>query len=163
MDKKKPDDGHRPLKRESETPSYRTMEIILEEFKNAVQGFSYLVNLDWISLQGTMDDRMIDGLENGMVQKFEYTIELCWKLIKKFLLQEDGIDAKTPKQSIKEFYNAGYIDEDDYLVLVDMINDRNKLSHIYDGAEFRKILRRFSEYLKVFEKSIRVISERRSG
>lgn len=136
------------------------MEVILKEFKNAVQGFSYLVNLDWKSFQGTMDTRMIDGLENGMVQKFEYTIELCWKLIKKFLLQEDGIDAKTPKQSMKEFYNAGYVDEEAYLVLVDMINDRNKLSHIYDGAEFRKILRGFPGYLKVFEKIERVISEK---
>jgi len=59
---------------------------------------------------------------------------------------------------LKEFKNAvqGFA----YLVLVDMINDRNKLSHIYDGAEFRKILRGFPEYLKVFEKVERVISEK---
>ncbi|HLP48453.1 MAG TPA: HI0074 family nucleotidyltransferase substrate-binding subunit [Candidatus Kapabacteria bacterium] len=135
------------------------MEIIIKEFKNAVQGFAYLVNLDWKSLQGTMDNRMVDGLENGMVQKFEYTIELCWKLIKKFLLKEDGIDAKTPKHSVKEFYNIGYIDEEAYLNLIEMINDRNKLSHIYDGTEFRKILNRFPCYLKIFEK-VAVVVER---
>lgn len=80
------------------------MVIKLKEFKKAVNGFTYLVNVDLKSLD--LDERLIDGLENGKVQKFEYSMELCWKLIKKFLEQEDGIDAKTPKQAIKEFYMA---------------------------------------------------------
>lgn len=134
------------------------MEVKLKEFKEALENFSYLVNLDLRSLN--LDKRLIDAIENGMIQKFEYSIEICWKLIKKFLKQEDGIDAKTPKQSIKEFYLAGYIDEDNYLKLVDMIDDRNKLSHMYDEEEFRKILKKFPKYLKVFEKVEEVISSR---
>ena len=130
----------------------------LKEFKEALENFSYLVNLDLKSLN--LDKRLIDAIENGMIQKFEYSIEICWKLIKKFLKQEDGIDAKTPRQSIKEFYLAGYIEEDKYLKLVDMIDDRNKLSHMYDEEEFKKILKKFSKYLKVFEKVEEVISSR---
>ena len=136
------------------------MELKFKEFKNAVDGFSYLVGVDLKSLENILDKRLIDGIENGMIQKFEYSIELCWKLIKKFLKQEDGIDAKTPKQSVKEFYLAGYIDEDHYLKLIDMIDDRNKLSHMYDEEEFRKILKKFSKYLNVFEKVEEVISSR---
>lgn len=82
------------------------MEIKLEEFKKAINGFSYLVSVDLKSLENILDKRLIDGIENGMIQKFEYSIEMCWKLIKKFLKLKDGIDAKTPKQSIKEFYLA---------------------------------------------------------
>lgn len=134
------------------------MEVKLKEFKEALENFSYLVNLDLKSLN--LDKRLIDAIENGMIQKFEYSIEICWKLIKKFLKQEDGIDAKTPKQSIKEFYLAGYIEEDNYLKLVDMIDDRNKLSHMYDEEEFKKILKKFSKYLNVFEKVEEVISSR---
>ncbi|UCH95049.1 MAG: nucleotidyltransferase substrate binding protein [Candidatus Aminicenantes bacterium] len=130
----------------------------MKEFKEALENFSYLVNLDLASLN--LDKRLIDAIENGMIQKFEYSIEICWKLIKKFLKQEDGIDAKTPKQSVKEFYLAGYIDEDNYLKLVDMIDDRNKLSHMYDEEEFRKILKKFPKYLKVFEKVEEVISSK---
>jgi nucleotidyltransferase substrate binding protein (TIGR01987 family) len=134
------------------------MEVKLKEYKEALENFSYLVSLDLKSLN--LDERLIDAVENGMIQKFEYSIEICWKLIKKFLKQEDGIDAKTPKQSVKEFYLAGYIDEDNYLKLVDMIDDRNKLSHMYDEKEFRKILKKFPKYLKVFEKVEEVISSR---
>lgn len=128
------------------------MELKLNEFKKAIEGFSYLVGVDLKSMENVLDKRLIDGIENGMIQKFEYSIELCWRLIKRFLKQEDGIDAKTPKQAVKEFYLAGYIDEDNYLKLIDMIDDRNNLSHIYDEDEFRKIIKKFSLYVKVFEK-----------
>ncbi len=134
------------------------MELKLNEFKKAIEGFSYLVGVDLKSMENVLDKRLIDGIENGMIQKFEYSIELCWKLIKQFLKQEDGIDAKTPKQSIKEFYLAGYIDEDNYLKLIDMIDDRNNLSHIYDEDEFRKISKKFSLYVKVFEKIEQIIN-----
>lgn len=133
------------------------MELKLNEFKKAVEGFSYLVGVDLKSMENVLDNRLIDGIENGMIQKFEYSIELCWKLIKRFLKQEDGIDAKTPKQSVKEFYLAGYIDEDNYLKLIEMIDDRNSLSHIYDEDEFKKIIKKFSKYVKVFEKIEQVI------
>lgn len=136
------------------------MDVKLEEFKKAVEGFSYLVGVDLKNLANVLDPRLIDGIENGMIQKFEYSIELCWKLIKKFLKQEDGIDAKTPKQSMKEFYLAGHIDEDHYETLVDMIDDRNLLSHIYDEDEFRKIIKKFPRYLQVFQKVEQVISSR---
>jgi nucleotidyltransferase substrate binding protein (TIGR01987 family) len=134
------------------------VELKLNEFKKAIEGFSYLVGVDLKSMENVLDKRLIDGIENGMIQKFEYSIELCWKLIKRFLKQEDGIDAKTPKQSVKEFYLAGYIDEDNYLKLIDMIDDRNNLSHIYDEDEFRKIIKKFSLYVKVFEKIEQVIN-----
>ncbi len=134
------------------------MEIKLIEFKKASEGFSYLVGVDLKSMENILDKRLINGIENGMIQKFEYSIELCWKLIKRFLKQKDGIDAKTPKQSVKEFYLAGYIDEDNYLKLIDMIDDRNSLSHIYNEDEFRKIIKKFSKYVKVFEKIEQVIS-----
>lgn len=130
----------------------------LKDFKTAVEAFSYLVNYDLKSLD--LDQRLIDGIENGMVQKFEVTIEICWKLIKKFLYQEDGVDAKTPKQSIKEFYLAGYVDEENYLTLIDMIDDRNRLSHIYDENEFQKILKKFPAYVKVFEKVETIIDNK---
>lgn len=134
------------------------MVIKLKEFKKAVDGFTYLVNVDLKSLD--LDERLIDGLENGKVQKFEYSMELCWKLIKKFLEQEDGIDAKTPKQSIKEFYMAGYMVEADYLILVDMIDDRNILSHTYDAEEFQEILNKFPRYAEIFQQVEQVVTDK---
>lgn len=135
------------------------MEIKRNEFKKAVENFSYLVHFDLNSLE--LDERLVDAIENGIIQKFEYSIELCWKLIKKFLSREDGVDAKTPKQSVKEFYLAGYISEANYMTLIDMIDDRNSLSHIYDEDEFRKVLKKFPGYVKVFKEIETVIESKR--
>lgn len=135
------------------------MDLKINEFKEAVNGFEYLVTVDMEALKNVMDKRLIDGIENGMAQKFEYSIELCWKLIKNHLKKQDGIDAKSPKQSIKEFYLAGYIDEDHYLRLIDMIDDRNRLSHIYDKDEFNKILKRFPPYVKTFNRIIEILEK----
>lgn len=136
------------------------MELKLKEFKKSLEGFSYLVKLDLKEFENTLDKRIIDGIENGMIQKFKYTIELCWKMIKKFLIIEAGIDSKTPKQSIKDFFLAGFITENRYLTLIEMINDRNKLSHIYDEKEFKAILRKFPEYTEVFEEIDHIISKK---
>lgn len=51
------------------------------------------------------------------IQKFEIATKQSWKLAKVFLLKTDAIDSKTPKQSIKSFFTAGYLDEDNYLSL----------------------------------------------
>lgn len=133
------------------------MEMKLKEFKKAIEGFSYLVSVDLKSLKNILDERLIDGIENGMIQKFEYSVEICWKLIKKFLKQTDGIDSNTPKQSVKEFYMAGYIEEDNYLKLIDMIDNRNILSHTYDEEEYRKILNKFPGFARVFKQIETVI------
>jgi len=133
------------------------MDLKFNQFKEAVEGFSYLVKVDLAALSQVIDERLIDGIENGMAQKFEYSIELTWKMIKRFLKEQDGIEAKTPKHSVKEFYKAGYIDEAEYLRLIDMIDDRNRLSHIYDKNEFLEILKHFPLYAETFKNIIDII------
>jgi nucleotidyltransferase substrate binding protein (TIGR01987 family) len=126
------------------------MEERLNQFKTALESFEYLVNIDLKAMEAVLDEKLIDGIENGMAQKFEICTELCWKCMRRFLKQE-GFDPKTPKQAIKEFYLAGRLSEDDYLLLIKGISDRNELSHIYKEEVFRRILGDFPKYLIVFK------------
>src|SRR4030042_6996084 len=119
------------------------MEIKLNQYKDALDGFEKLINIDFNELKMKIGDVVIDGLKNGQAQKFEYCVELFWKLIKIFLFQNDGIDTRSPKQTIKEFYLAGYIDKKNYMIFLDIIDDRNKLSHIYKEEEFNNIISKF--------------------
>lgn len=118
------------------------MAMRLTAFAEALDAFSYLASLDMTELARTMDTRLIDGLENGKAQKFEYTVELCWKAIKQALREEEGIDEASPKKVIKAWYLAGHLVEDDYLALLAAIDDRNRLSHVYDAATFNAIIAR---------------------
>lgn len=128
------------------------MDVRLAAFADALDGFSYLTSLDMAELAKKLDSRIIDGLENGKAQKFEYTIELCWKAIKATLQEKEGIDEASPKRIIKAWYLAGHLSEDDYLGLIAAIDDRNKLSHVYDPEEFRAIIGRLSAYAELMRR-----------
>lgn len=90
-----------------------------------------------------LDERLVEGIESGKAQKFEILIELCWKTFKHFLKTIEGIDAKTPTQSVKEFYLAKYLKEDEYLQLLKAIDDRDELSHVHKEEVFKEIVGRY--------------------
>lgn len=117
-------------------------------FQTAVTSFANLINKD---ITHILDATLLDALENGKLQKFEYTIELCWKYLKNYLREQEGIETTSPKQAIKQTYLTQHINEDSYLKLIDMINDRNAMSHIYDEAEFKIIIAKFQDYAQTFQ------------
>jgi nucleotidyltransferase substrate binding protein (TIGR01987 family) len=131
------------------------MDVRIKTFQEATETFAYLARLDLAELKKKLgDERLMDGMQNGRAQKFEYTTELCWKAIKAFIKEEEGVDEATPKKIIKAFYLGEYITEDDYLLLLDAVEDRNRLSHIYDATTFNGILARLPGYAALFERVI---------
>lgn len=128
------------------------MDVVHKAFTEALESFSYLTEIDMATLANQLDKRLIDGLENGKAQKFEYTLELCWKAIKLALKEQEGIDEASPKKVVKAWYLAGHLSEDDYLVLIAAIDDRNKLSHIYDPEEFMAIVARLPGYATLMQR-----------
>ena len=91
----------------------------------------------------------------GIIQRFEYTFELGWKTLKDYL-DYSGIivDEATPRKTIKEcaargIFAAASINPEVYL---NMMLERNALSHTYDFERFKQVLLRVqSEYLKELE------------
>lgn len=128
------------------------MDVRLVEFSEALDSFDYLVHVDLEELVEQLDERIIDGLRNGIAQKFEYATELCWKAIKVFLKAQNGIDESSPKKVVKAFYLEGYVEEDDFLKLIQAIEDRNRLRHIYDEEHFCQILSRLTGYVSVYKR-----------
>ncbi|WP_411726934.1 nucleotidyltransferase substrate binding protein [Methyloglobulus sp.] len=129
------------------------MDMRIKAFQEATTGFAYLARLDLVELGKKLEDeRLVDGILNGRAQKFEYATELCWKAIKVFLKEKEGLDEASPKKIIKAYYLGGYTTEDDYLLLLDAVEDRNRLSHIYDAETFNDILARLPGYAPLFER-----------
>jgi nucleotidyltransferase substrate binding protein (TIGR01987 family) len=75
--------------------------------------------------------------KEGVIQRFEYTIELAWKTLKDFL-EESGlvISPVTPRQVLKDAFVANILP--DGQVWIDMVNTRNLLSHTYDSSIFEE-------------------------
>ena len=77
--------------------------------------------------------------KEGIVQRFEFTLELAWKVLKD-KMEYDGVilDKISPKTVIKQAYSYKYIDQID--LWIEMINDRNLLSHRYDQEILEEVI-----------------------
>ncbi len=94
---------------------------------------------------------------DGVLQRFEFTAELMWKTLKAFL-EFNGIECFSPRNCIKEALRANLIKDDD--ILLDIIEDRNKTSHIYSEEVSKEIFERVKEvYLDVFKDTINRIEK----
>ena len=70
----------------------------------------------------------------GSIQMFEITFELAWKTLND-RLRNDGISVvATPRRVVREAFRAGLID--DGQTWINMLEDRNKMSHRYDLEDF---------------------------
>ncbi|MFH1727311.1 MAG: HI0074 family nucleotidyltransferase substrate-binding subunit [Pseudomonadota bacterium] len=107
------------------------LEYSIEKFKNAL-------------------DRLIEGVKSskdeldkdGVIQRFEFTFELLLKTAKIYL-EDKGIRTLTPKDALKEAFRIGLITDQD--AFLNMLDDRNKTSHIYNQATSEEIYLRIKE------------------
>lgn len=81
-----------------------------------------------------------DGLQNGQTQKFEYCSEALWKLAKLFLYEKHGLDEASPKSVYAALYRLNIINEEELTRLREIVDFRNRLSHLYKKAVFEKIV-----------------------
>jgi len=72
----------------------------------------------------------------GLIQFFEMTFELSWKLLKDYM-EEKGFTVKTPRQVIKQAFQSEFIT--DGHVWIDALADRNLTVHIYQEETARKV------------------------
>jgi len=82
-------------------------------------------------------DESDDIVLDAVIQRFEFTYELSWKLLKVYLSYNGIADVRTPREAFKEAFAVGLLKEGD--VWIDMLDDRNRTSHTYDEAEARVI------------------------
>ncbi|MGB9840913.1 nucleotidyltransferase substrate binding protein [Thermovenabulum sp.] len=103
------------------------------DFKNALQRLEEGVNFE------PSNEIIIDGV----IQRFEFTFEIAWKLLKD-ILEYEGIEVKSPRSAIREGYKVGIISDGD--AWIDMMIDRNKTSHVYDEREANAIYNKIKSF-----------------
>lgn len=66
------------------------------------------------------------------IHRFEFTIELFWKALRKKLIDEHNITANSPKSVLQEAFANNLIDNE--VMWIAMLQDRNLTSHTYKEA-----------------------------
>ncbi len=65
----------------------------------------------------------------GLIQFFEISFELAWKVLKDYL-EDEGFTVVSPRDAIKQAFQAGLLD--DGHVWIDALKDRNLTVHTYE-------------------------------
>ena len=102
--------------------------------------------LSLLSIQSKKDYFKFDEINlAATLQFFSLTFELGWKMLKDYLKAE-AIDAKIPREVIKEAFEIQLIECGH--VWVEMLAARNEIAHIYNEDRAKKLL------LKIMEKFV---------
>ena len=67
----------------------------------------------------------------GLIQVFEFTFELGWKLMQDYN-REVGYEVRSPRESIQQAVLSELINEFDGYEWLDALKDRNLFAHTYD-------------------------------
>lgn len=96
---------------------------------------------------------------DAAIQRFEFTFDLSWKLIKLILEDQEGLVAKSPKEVFRQAYKVGLIEYDDtWIKMTDM---RNLTSHTYNEEMADDIYKELPKYLKRFQELEKVLTAER--
>jgi nucleotidyltransferase substrate binding protein (TIGR01987 family) len=120
----------------------------IQQYKDAVMNFEESLSIDFKGFS----EKVIDSIKSGRVQKFEFCTELLWKTLKVYLWEVNGIDSRSPKSVIKDFYKLDGLSVEEYEKVMEMLDDRNRLSHIYSNEQFEEIYNRVISALPIFKK-----------
>jgi nucleotidyltransferase substrate binding protein (TIGR01987 family) len=124
------------------------LEKRLRDFENALQRLQEAVE----KTKAHREKEEYTFFRDSTIQRFEFTLEIAWKSIKQFLLAHDGVECRSPKACMREFFTTGYLDEAEISLFLQMIDDRNLATHTYHEALADEIFSHIGVYLGLLQK-----------
>jgi nucleotidyltransferase substrate binding protein (TIGR01987 family) len=100
----------------------------------------------------------VDIIKEGIIQRFEFTHELAWKVMKDYLEYEGFQNITGSRSATREAFNKGLISKgQDWM---DMIESRNKTVHTYNEnileTEFDRIVNIYFSLFIEFETKMKM-------
>ncbi len=84
-------------------------------------------------------ERLNELEKDGLIQRFEFTFELAWKVMQDYLKETGYSGLRGPRPSITQMGADGFIDP---FVWSEIVEARNELSHVYNEEKSRSYLDR---------------------
>ena len=128
------------------------LEKLIDDFEKALE------RLQEAYLKAKSSDEVdYPFFRDSAVQRFEFTVEIFWKCVKAFLQRVEGIDCRSPKSCVREFFSTGYITEEEAIFLLNMIDDRNLTSHAYREEVAEQLFLRLGKYVDLLKKVLMIL------
>ncbi|MEZ5335667.1 MAG: HI0074 family nucleotidyltransferase substrate-binding subunit [Methanolobus sp.] len=98
------------------------------------------------TLQEIMDEPYSVIIRDAAIQRFEYTFEATWKLIKEYLFEMEGVICNSPKSCFREAFKMGLINDAESMQALYMTDDRNMTTHTYHEDIAEEIYKELAGY-----------------
>lgn len=125
--------------------------------RKAIQSLSNLGKALGRLEEALNEDDMNSLYIDGTIQRFEFSLELYWKTLKR-LLAEEGIETKTPRETLKQAFAIDWVKNEH--VWLQMLRDRNETSYIYDEEKARKIYGNIMDYFPEMKLTFELLIEK---
>ncbi|WP_386687240.1 nucleotidyltransferase substrate binding protein [Lonepinella sp. MS14437] len=126
-----------------------------EHYKNALARLSEAIEKCDEVIQ-KIDGVIENIVQESIIQRFEFTHELAWKLMKDILQYEGEVDILGSRSATRIAFNRGLIEQGE--VWMDMVETRNLTAHTYNisllNQEFEKITTQYFPLLLQFEQRV---------
>lgn len=110
----------------------------LQRFSNYRKALTRLGKaVDIVSSQIEEDKDIDELLEEGLIQRFEYTHELAWNVMKDYAEYQGITGISGSRDAIRKTLQFGLIDDAAWMR---SISDRNRTSHQYDEDSAKEIV-----------------------
>lgn len=129
----------------------------LEEAVQKVKTEFQITDANAISPDAFLDDI----IKEGLIQRFEYTHELAWNVMKDFLTYSGNSNLYGSRDATREAFAQSLIENGE--VWMDMVASRNKTSHTYNEETaddiFLKIVHQYFEEFKKFKDKMEALQQ----
>jgi nucleotidyltransferase substrate binding protein (TIGR01987 family) len=127
----------------------------LESYRKALAQLDTAVGIvSSAMLQG--DELML--MKDGLIQRYEFTLELAWKVMKDYEEYQGGVKVGGPRDVIRQAHQFELIDDDYWIT---MMEDRNLTSHTYEESKAQEVVMIIiNTYLHVLHKLEQRMTER---
>jgi nucleotidyltransferase substrate binding protein (TIGR01987 family) len=144
-----------------------------QRFSNYVKALKKLseaieyINQNVLGKEETLDENELNDvldemIKEGLIQRFEYTHELAWNVMKDYAKYQGNFEVGGSRDATRESFQLNLVS--DGKVWMDMIGSRNKTSHTYDEDIADEIYHRIlNDYYPAFLEFQKNMESKRSG
>ena len=91
----------------------------------------------------------------GCIQYLEFCFELSWKSIQALAREQGCIDCNSPKACLKQAFANHWLEDE--ILWLEMLSDRNRMSHTYSASDALSIYNSLNRYLSAFRDLLEVL------
>jgi nucleotidyltransferase substrate binding protein (TIGR01987 family) len=128
-----------------------------QRFENFEKAFNQLSKATALATMRNLSDLE----QQGLIQSFEYTHELAWKVIKDYFFHQGNSTITGSRDATRTAFQAGLIEDGEGWM--EMIKSRNQSSHTYDedtaSTIATKIIDSYHDLLGQFYKKMETLKQ----